>query len=382
MDQNELFLRKKFRGYYEKHPVGAPPAIETREFGFGGWSRKIESRHVAFRSGKELNAYLARNAPLFVSYSTAQYRYPTAEMARKGWMSAELVFDIDANEVGSPCTTVHGKNWVCEKCMEATKESVQRLIEDFLVKDFGVRKEEIAVNFSGNRGYHCHLTAGFESLGSYARKEIADYVNGKGLSYETLFVHEPGTRKVLGPKPSDRGWRGRVARIFIEKIHDRALESIGVFSRVAKKFYSAAVVSAIERGNWETVYISNRRKFFEGVLGKLTETYGGNVDEQVTMDSSKLIRLPESLHGETGMAAIWVKDLERFDPFAHPVVFGDDYIEVYVENAREFALKGKRYGPFKDQTVGLPEHAAIYLLGKKVARLSSATAAPESGGTQ
>jgi DNA primase small subunit len=368
-DPTELFLRKKFRGYYETHYIRGPPAIETREFGFGGWGRKIENRHISFNSEKEMNTYLARNAPLFVSYSTAQYKYPTAEMARKEWICAELVFDIDANEVGSPCSKEHGKNWVCEKCMSATKDAIYRLIEEFLTKDFGLKKDEISLNFSGNRGYHLHLNSGFETLSSYARREIADYVNGRGLSYESLFRQDPVTKKIVGPKPSDGGWRGRIARIFIEKIKERDLETIGVSPKIVKKFYSMNVISSIERGNWEVVYISDRKKFIGNVLQKITTLYGSNVDEQVTMDSTKLIRLPESLHGETGMTAMWVKNLDKFDPFTDPVVFSDNEITLYVESAPKFTLKNKDYGPYTNQVVTLPEYAAIYLIGKKCAKL-------------
>ena len=369
MDKTEMLIRKKFREYYEKNFVKGPSNISSREFGFGGWDKKIESRHFSFLNEKELNGYLARNAPLYISYSAAQYRYPTAPMDKKEWICAELIFDIDANEVGSECTKIHGKNWVCEKCMEKTKEAAQRLIEEFLIKDFGVKKEEIEVNFSGNRGYHIHLTAGFENLGGYARREIADYINGKGLKYEDLFVESKESKRTIGPKPTDGGWKGKIANIFIEKIKQHDLESIGVHPKIANKFYSQSTIRDIENGNWNRVYISNRKKFFENILEKINKTYSGNIDEQVTMDTTKLIRLPDSIHGETGMVAKRIKNLDKFEPFEDPVVFGDNFMEVYVKNTPKITLKNQTFGPFKDQLVGLPEYAAIYLLCKKVAEL-------------
>ncbi|MEM4589809.1 MAG: DNA primase small subunit domain-containing protein, partial [Candidatus Micrarchaeia archaeon] len=191
MDE-ETFITEKFRNYYSNHWTKAPKKIHNREFGFGGWSKKIESRHYSFSSEKELNAYLGRNAPLFISYSEAYYKYPAARpIEKKEWIQGDLVFDIDANELGMSCTEKHGKEWVCEKCMGRAKECALRLIDDFLVKDFNIPKEEIEVNFSGNRGYHIHISTRFQSLKTYGRKEIADYVNANGLEYERFFYQDP-----------------------------------------------------------------------------------------------------------------------------------------------------------------------------------------------
>ena len=71
---------------------------ERREFGFGGWEKKIEFRHMAFRSAEDLRMALVRDRPLYVSASSAYYEYPDARpMPRKHWLGADLVFDLDVD---------------------------------------------------------------------------------------------------------------------------------------------------------------------------------------------------------------------------------------------------------------------------------------------
>ncbi len=372
VDDEERFIRKKFKEYYEKNFVLPPERVSSREFGFGSWTKKIESRHFSFMNEKELNGYLSRNAPLYISYSIAYYKYPIARpIEKKEWLGGEIVFDIDANDVGEKCTEIHGKNWVCEKCMQTTKESALRLIDDFLIKDFGIEKKEIEINFSGNRGYHIHIKSGFEELRGYPRKEIADYVNGRGINYETLFI-EKSNKRVVGPKPSDGGWKGRIASIIIDLIKRRELEKL-VSKRTAKKFYNEEVIKSIKDGNWERVYISNRKKFFENFINKITKVYGSNVDEQVTMDTSKLIRLPDSIHGETGLTArrINVSELDKFNPFKGPIIFWKNQLKINVKECKEFILNDQLFGPYKNENIELPEYAAIYLICKKVAKLTN-----------
>ena len=83
MDDEERFIRKKFKEYYEKNFVLPPERVSSREFGFGSWTKKIESRHFSFMNEKELNGYLGRNAPLYISYSIAYYKYPIARPIEK-----------------------------------------------------------------------------------------------------------------------------------------------------------------------------------------------------------------------------------------------------------------------------------------------------------
>ena len=372
--EEEVFIAERFKRYYSTRWTKAPKQVHMREFGFGGWSKKIESRHYSFSSEKEMNAFLGRNAPLFISYSEAHYAYPAARpIEKKKWMAGDLVFDIDANELGMPCTEKHKKEWVCEMCMDRAKECALRLIDDFLVKDFNVPKEEIEVNFSGNRGYHIHVSTRFQSIKGYSRKEIADYVNANGLDYDHFFNVDPVHKRISGPKLNGGGWKGKITEMLVNGIRNRTLENIGITKKTAEKFYSRMdAADQIANGNWEAVYIADKKKFFANLVEQIKRQKGAFVDEGVTFDTSKLIRMPDSIHGETGLIAqrIPVKDLERYDWTTKPVVFSDSPFRVYVKKSQQVILNGQTFGPYEDQTLDLPEYAAVYLICKKSAVLA------------
>jgi DNA primase small subunit len=179
----EQFIRERFAKYYSSVSPKPPHSVASREWGFGGWEKKIESRHAKFASAEELHAYLRRNAPFYISHSSAVYQFPDARpMERKNWLGADLIFDIDADQLKCPCLEKHGPGWVCDECLGAAKDEALKLIEDFLVTDFGFSRQKLLVNFSGNRGYHIHvLEEDILGLSGPQRREISDYIMGKGL---------------------------------------------------------------------------------------------------------------------------------------------------------------------------------------------------------
>lgn len=373
MDE-ESFVREKFKAYYASHWTKSPQSVGSREFGFGSWTKTIESRHYSFANEKELNSYLQRNVPFFISYSEAYYKYPAARpIQKKDWNGGEVVFDIDANELGCECTSQHGKDWVCDICMTRAKDCAMKLIDDFLVKEFNIPKNEIEVNFSGNRGYHIHVTSGYERIKGYARKEVADYMNGNGIEYDNMFVEDKIKRKVMGPRPSDGGWKGRISSMFIYHLKNRTLENLGISKPTAQKFYNRVdAADRIEEGNWEAVHVSDKKKLFDKLFQAVKREKGCFVDEGVTFDTSKLIRMPDSIHGKTGLLSqrIPINDLAKYDWTRKPVIFNANVVEVRVIKSPKFSLMGKTFGSYENATVGLPEYAAIYLLCKKAAILS------------
>ncbi|MHA1873927.1 MAG: DNA primase catalytic subunit PriS, partial [Candidatus Heimdallarchaeaceae archaeon] len=85
------------RYYLENYPLNnSISEIERREFGFTsfeGWML----RHKSFKNSSELKEFLQRSVPSDAYYSCAYYEDPEAEMDRKGWLGADLIFDIDAD---------------------------------------------------------------------------------------------------------------------------------------------------------------------------------------------------------------------------------------------------------------------------------------------
>ena len=199
------FVAEQFQRWYAQnsHTIPAPVEIESREFGFLTFHSRNMYRHIRLPTQAELQRYLRQNAPAHSYYSSSYYEDPTAEMARKGWRGADLVFDLDADHFDLPCQRDHDKwvcrncgkqgtghppelcecgkaqfqteTWLCERCLQAAKHETQKLL-DILIQDFGVHQEELTTNFSGNRGFHVHVHSDTVKPSAYpasANKDIA-----------------------------------------------------------------------------------------------------------------------------------------------------------------------------------------------------------------
>jgi len=374
----EMYVRSKFREYYERAEVKAPSEVERREWGVGGWERKIEARHIRMANSQELKGKLVMDSPLFISYSVAYYEFPEMRpMERKNWLRADLVFDLDADHLELPCRNRHGSKWVCEECLNGVKEESIKLIEQFLIPDFGFSRKEIGLNFSGNRGYHIHVdNKSVSGLRTYARREIVDYLTGTGIDFNSMgfgWAPVPGRKeeKLLGPAPTDPAWQGRVAKFVSKLVAEKKLEEVGVGERDAKRVYkkSEQFLESIKKGKWDAVKLEKKELFWRDVVGKLGVKLGDRIDQNVTADAGKLIRLPDSLHGESAMLAMRVGNIDKFDPLKDAVVFGKQPIRIKIKKAPQFRLGEQTFGPFKDEERELPEYAALFLLCKKEAVL-------------
>lgn len=381
----EHFARGLFQSYYERAlpDVLAPHDISKREFGLGTWAKKIETRHLSFRAPQDLKSYLVRNTPFYISYSAAYYEFPDGRpMQKKNWQGADLIFDLDADHLRLECIEkgAHAPGWVCGKCLSTVKDETLKLVEEFLIPDFGFSKDEIAVNFSGNRGYHVHIsTKPVLQMSGWGRREVVDYISGTGLTRDEIFPNDP---ERTGPMPDSAGWRGKIARRFIQLAEAGRLGEIGIAPPLVRRLTKsqARMLEGVRRGKWGAVRMSFAERDelttkllsstaipLEGVGGS-----GGEVDAGVTFDVSKLIRLPNSLHGETGLSAKRLgslADLSSFDPMRDAVVFGKQPVRVKCREVPRFTIGGQEFGPFKDEDATLPEFAAAYLICKRKATL-------------
>ena len=406
---SQSFIRDKFADYYKQHSVSIlpPSSLERREFGFLLLEKKVMVRHKGFRDVNSLRSSLCAIVPSDVYYSSAYYERPEEEMKAKGWLGADLVFDIDADHIPTPCATVHDiwvctgcgasgrgvhppicptcgkgkfkeKTWPCEVCLEASKAEAIKLV-DVLTEDFGFSSDELIVAFSGHRGYHVHVESeAVRGLDSLARKEIVDYVMGIGLEAEFHGLGKSATpgRRVSGPDLNDRGWRGRVAKgtyDFLltaskEELMKTGLKTLHVNSLL--KHREALLESWNLSGPWGVVKgISSetwRKIAHYGVKKQSVK-----IDTVVTPDINRLIRLPNSLHGKTGLKKVVfpITDIEDFDPLKSAVAFKDGTVTVHVSEAPQFRVEEEIYGPFERQKVELPTAAALMLLCKGVAKV-------------
>jgi DNA primase small subunit len=377
-------IKLAFRSYYYKNAdkINAPNKIEEREFGYMPFNGSM-IRHLKISNEGELRALLVKETPAGVYYSCAYYSDPSAEMESKGWKGADLIFDIDAEDLNLQCREEHelwicidcgevGKglkpklckncssnkieevNWPCRICLDGAKDEVIKLIE-ILQEDFGVPKSSISVCFSGNIGYHVSVDYDeLKELDQNARGEIADYLKGLGMDIEGVLGITRKMRydEVLERAPSldEYGWRGRIAR----GIMGLDIKEVKGVNDVKERFLQ--IYSKLEFGKL--------KRIVEGIVKK----YGVVLDANVTRDTHRIFRLPKSLHIKTGMAKMPCEDLLSFNPLDDAVVLGDEPMKIFVKYSPKLILKGQEFGPFKNQETVLPTFASIFLIAKGLAK--------------
>jgi DNA primase small subunit len=101
----------------------------------------------------------------------------------------------------------------------------------------------------------------------------------------------------------------------------------------------------------------------------------GETDEPVTSDIKRLIRMPSSLHGKTGLKVVPLSRdaVDGFRPLrdAVPETWTDEAIPVNLKNKLRLEMRGE---PF-DLTPGpnkVPEYLAIFLAARGLAAIAPA----------
>lgn len=399
--ETRSFIQQKFAEYYRQNSgsIEAPSSIDRREFAFLLHKEKMMMRHRGFKSVDDLRTALGDVVPAHVYYSTAYYQNPEEEMDAKGWLGADLFFDIDADHIPTHCNKQHdtwtcnscGKtargappetcptcgaskienvSWSCEVCLESAKEETLKLI-DVLTKDFGFSPQEMIVAFSGHRGYHLHIeNSVVQTLDQNARKEIVDYIVGIGL--EPKFH---GLETDRGPNLEDDGWRGRIARgtyDFFLNATATQLYEIGLKKSVVNNLISLRELilkSWKDKGPWRTKGLGPES--WKKIIQKVVEDQSAKIDTVVTTDIHRLTRLTNTLHGKTGLkkTQVPISDIERFDPLKNALAFKGGNVKLTVKEAPEFRLGDQRYGPFSNGDVRLPTAAALFLMCKGAAQV-------------
>ncbi len=374
-------------------------------------------RHKAFASPNTLQSFVKERIPSDIYHSCAYYDNPEADMDKKGWSGADLVFDIDADHIPTGCGKIHDewkcgnpnclvsgglsgrgltpeecpacgglkfetKTWACDQCIGTTREETRKLL-DVLTDDFGFSEHDIHTYFSGHRGYHIHVeNEAVQSLDTMARKEIVDYVSGIGL--DLFDKKRKMTPKVKGKSSTptftlgDYGWKRRLKKGLRKLIFNSTredLRELGISSKgsdIIFKNKEAIAKRCIEEGRWSSVKGIGYETWMR--LAEHAKDHEiARIDTVVTSDIHRLIRANGTLHGKTGLLKVEfpVKDLDRFDPFVGAVAFKEGTAKVFISNAPEFKLCGETFGPYKNRTVELPTAAAVLLILKSRAEVQN-----------
>ena len=371
------FLKRKFFSYYMHPKIIFPNRFEKREYAFIPFGGEMR-RHLAFVSREKILEFLKSEIPAHVYYSSAYYSHPSAErMDEKKWMGADLIFDLDADHLPN------ANQMSYEQSLEEIKKEAKKLLS-FLTDDFGFSENEIEIYFSGSRGYHFHIrNSRILSLGSQERREIVDYVTGRGLIIENVLRERIIPKGKFQDKTIEidmkPGWKKRFAHALVNFFKEikakekeeaiKILKEIGASEKVAEEVYNLLTeerMKRIEEGKIDQA--TSFKKIIKPLINKIFISLQSGADEPVTSDIKRLIRLPGSLHGKSGLMVAKVNSIDDFNPLCDAVVFGSEEVEVNIVKPLNIKMMENSF-ELKEGKEKLPEYLAVFLIARGFATI-------------
>lgn len=400
--------RREFHRFYLDHPPAPPPRFARREFAaFPFAAGTFMRRHAAFRTAEEFHGYFqSADPPRHVYYSSAYYRHPAhPRMTEKEWLGADLIFDLDADHLrGAEMLDFPGQ-------LARVKERFRHLLDEFLFGDFGIDPEATTLAFSGGRGYHVHVhEAGYLALTSVERRELVDYILGTEVDPKAALRSESGsagglvagggerrrgrgapTRFLRLADPADGGWAGRISRSFLDQITRweaagldvaaREIEGWGIprpkARKIARRLLDASMKSSLRtKLSLEVFEGTIPEEFLRAALDRARIEVQGETDAPVTTDIHRLIRLPGSRHGGTGLVVTPISrdQLDAFDPLRDAVApdRGVEPIRITPTVTVRYPFAGAAIDIREGESVALAPSAALFLLLRGEANVTPA----------
>ncbi|MEM4039449.1 MAG: DNA primase catalytic subunit PriS [Thermoplasmata archaeon] len=390
---------KKFQEYYKSNKLILPPRFSSREYGFMSFDKEGMIRHIKFSSESEIKNFLIQNVPAHAYYSAAYYRFPEQKkMEDKEWLGADLIFDLDADHMVK-------KDLNYEDMLNIVKKEVKKIIENFLIPDFGISEKNINLIFSGGRGYHIHVREeSIYTLGSDERREIVNYITGSNANIFS-YIKRNNEGIFIVPNENEYGWYGKISREIIKlsqniyfmykqgnfKEIDELMKNAGVKNRKKlfnvlfsekriyeknREFKKMVIEILMESGNGKKLnYIGDEDliiQFLDILKYHLVENVIGKTDEPVTTDIHRLIRLPGSLHGKTSLIVtpVSINEIDDFNPLRDAVcskIFSN-IIKVNILKNVSINFLNEHYN-LKEGEEEIPESLALFLILRNLAKL-------------
>jgi DNA primase small subunit len=187
------------------------------------------------------------------------------------------------------------------------------------------------------------------------------------------------------------GWPGRLSRTLFQVLDENVftvdrkaarkwlLELDGIGTTSATKFLDRIDNFANNPNRLKTVpellaegRISHRNDPMFKIAEKALETWGiamakGETDEPVTADTKRLIRLPGSLHGKSGLKVVTLRrdDLDSFDPLRDAVAFPMEPTRILPRNDATMTLGGETVTVKKGEQQDVPLPHAVFWLARQ-----------------
>lgn len=335
-------MLSKLKEYYDNE-FSLEPALsvigstefEKREFGFQVVrDNKIKFiRNISFSSTNKLMNYIRTNTPVAIYvgaiYSEGPNYFEQKTIQQLDWIKREFIIDIDLTEYDSvrPCSC-KGKNMLCDMCWELIIVSIQ-WIHLTLVDDFGIK--DIKWVFSGRRGVHAWiLDRSMSYLDEGQRSAIIDYM--------TFFKGDGGSANFSPTAKFNRNYQNRTNDVIINSFFRNAtisqIEFLG-FSKQRAKYILDQRDNLGVNSNFLNNFVFNTDKLKislplqnyptrEKIIQNIMLQWSPRIDTAVSIDLRRILRLPGSIHGESGKRVKFLdfEEIEFFNPLNEESIYG------------------------------------------------------------
>lgn len=377
-DTNTIYnadsLDQLYLEYYGRTNLSIP-SIQRREIAFSYWGKTdIKDRHRYFETDNQLNEFVRKVPRSQLFHSVGYYLDPMPrEFTKKSLKNFDLVFDIDGDSIEGEYFDM-----VTEMCKHG-----KSLIDDFLIKDFGISMKDLRIEFSGKKGLHVTvLTERHKNLSKEARRQLFDYIEGSKVDKSVLFPEKKGYVVAM---PNAKGWR-KYARETVEtllevtegKSQEEVKEIIlewGFPKIRAKKISDLLTQPKIRQAVLEgrlSALTSKGERTLNDLMRIVVKRHnlglGGCLDRKVTIDQHRIFRIPQSLHPKSGFPCLEI----TYDDLSNPsAIFekikkavGEDLVTVVLTES--VTIETDTIHRFERGEHTIPRYLAIASLSKLV----------------
>lgn len=374
-EPDKLIFREFFKTYYflnSKIIRREIREIALREFAYMDFN-DVMHRHIAIKE-EDFENWVVEKIPRDFYHSSGYYLFPDKPMDNKMWIKGEVIFDIDIDHI-TACNPT--KIWICTNCDEVyfnstkeceichgsinevlilneyscikAKDELKKLV-NLLNSDLGIDMSKFArIYFSGSRGFHVHVfDPSFMELGQRERVEIKDYITYE--MFDITYIRSITAKAIVE----------------LKKIMEKMTESEVIDDKIRSK-----IIDLINKGKVSELkgIFRRRKRLREYVNILLRQKLGVCVDSIVTVDLSRLIRVPYSLHGKTGLIKkrIEIDKIDEFYPFSDAVYNTGEKAKVFVKYLPNILWLDREYEETFKSYVEVPMSLAIYLVGRGLA---------------
>jgi len=305
------FISNLFRNYYKDAELDLPYDMELREFALQPVGLESYMRHLTFSNLSSLKTFVIKHPPLHIYYSSAKYVNPSEkDMESKGWLGSDLIFDIDADHICKGLKSYH----YCIECRLLSESSKCPNCN----KKFQVI-QELSINCMNETLEHLKLLIDILSQ-DFGLKGKPFFSGNRGFHY-----HVECGEKCLKMT---------------------SLERAEMISYIRGEYLDKAPA------------LSNWKK----------RSFAPEIDSQVSIDVSRLVRIPRSINGKSGMLVAKI-DPEKefsFSPELSPFY----NIRIKIKSLVSFpklSILGHEVKMKEGDEITLEGHLAVFLILKAIA---------------